>query len=277
MTPTASILLRQLSRHSTRALPALSRSFFSNGMKKASPSAGSALSVLASEAPYVDVVRYEHKNVKWTLKNIDTNSEALAIGLLDQGFTKGDVVLSWLPEHFAEQHILQFACSKAGFILYTLDPNASEEALAKALEITEANILITQEAGSDINYIRKVESVVPETQIFDFGEGMPFFSPRFPHLRLPIHTGFDYEQKPGFVPLQDILCDTGDLESVMGGNVVDSKTPLKGELTLDGKGIPSGVSKVVSNEEVVNSGEWPIMASILKKEYKEVEGVGVVF
>ena len=154
-----------------------------------------------------------------------------------------------------------------------MDPNASEEALAKALETTEANILVTQEAGSDINYIRKVESVVPETQIFDFGEGMPFFSPRFPHLRLPIHTGFDYEEKPGFVPLQDILCDTGDLEGVMGGNVVDGKTPLKGELAVDGK----AGSKVLSNEEVVKSGDWPIMSSILKKEYKEVEGVGVVF
>lgn len=79
-------------------------------MKKAAPSAGTALSALASEAPYVDVVRYEHKNVKWTLKNIDTNSDALAIGLLDQGFTKGDVVLSWLPEHFAEQVSLHTLC-----------------------------------------------------------------------------------------------------------------------------------------------------------------------
>jgi len=72
-------------------------------MATASPSAGAALSVLASAAPHVDVVRYEHKNVKWTLKNIDVNSDALAIGFLDQGFQKGDVVLSWLPEHFAEQ------------------------------------------------------------------------------------------------------------------------------------------------------------------------------
>ncbi len=72
-------------------------------MATAAPSAGTALSALASQSPHVDVVRYEHKNVKWTLKNVDVNSDALAIGLLDQGFTKGDVVLSWLPENFAEQ------------------------------------------------------------------------------------------------------------------------------------------------------------------------------
>lgn len=246
-------------------------------MATAAPSAGTALSALASQSPHVDVVRYEHKNVKWTMKNVDVNSDALAIGLLDQGFTKGDVVLSWLPENFAEQHILQFACSKAGFVLYTLDPNASEEALAKALEITKANILVTQEAGSDINYIRKVESVVPETQIFNFSDGMPFFSPRFPHLRLPIHTGFDYEQKGGFVPLHDVLCDTGDVDSVMGGAVVDGKTPLMGELKVDSNGIPNALGKVLTNEEVVKSGVWPQMASILNKQYSEVQGIGVVF
>lgn len=72
-------------------------------MASVAPSAGEALSALASVAPHTDVIRYEHKNVKWTLKHVDVNSESLAIGLLEQGFTKGDVVLSWLPEHFAEQ------------------------------------------------------------------------------------------------------------------------------------------------------------------------------
>ncbi len=106
---------------------------------------------------------------------------------------------------------------------------------------------------------------------------MPFFSPRFPHLRLPIHTGFDYTDKDGFVPLQDVLCDTEDLDGAMGGAVVDGSTPLMGELKMGGNGVPTGVGKVLSNEEVVKSGAWPQFSSILKKEYTEVEGVGVVF
>ena len=35
--------------------------------------------------------------------------------------------------------------------------------------------------------------------------------------------------------------------------------------------------KALSNDEVVKSGKWPEFSSILKKEYREVEGVGVVF
>ena len=91
-----------------------------------------------------------------------------------------------------KQHILQFACSKAGFLLFNLDPNpdmaksnpeASMNALAKALELTKANVVITQEAGNDVNYIDLTTGVIPEIRIFDFSDGKPFITPRYPHLR----------------------------------------------------------------------------------------------
>ena len=148
------------------------------------------------------------------------------------------------------QHILQFACSKAGLTLYTLDPSlatkdpeAAKEALAKALELTEANVLVTQEAGDDTNYIRLVEAVIPETRIFNFDDGMPFITPRFPHLRLPIHTGFDYTDKMGMIPLSDMLSPTKNLEGALKGTgkIVDGKTALFGQLELGQDGVPADV------------------------------------
>lgn len=65
-------------------------------------SGGSTLTQLAKENPYKEVVRYEHKNRKWNLQHVDYYSEALAIGLLENGLQPGDVVLSWLPAHFSE-------------------------------------------------------------------------------------------------------------------------------------------------------------------------------
>jgi len=246
--------------------------------------AGAQLQELAAQSPHVDVIRYEHKNLKLTLQGVDGHADSLAIGFLDCGLAPGDVVLSWLPDHFAEQHILQFACSKAGLTLYTLDPSlattntdAAKEALTKALEITEANVLITQEAGSDTNYIRLVEAVIPETRIFNFDDGMPFISPRFPHLRLPIHTGFDYSEKPGMIPLSDMLAPTKDLNGALKGKIVDGKSGLLGQLEIGQDGVPTKKGKVLSDDEVVKSGSWPEFSSILKKEYREVEGVGVVF
>ena len=73
-------------------------------------SGGSLLTQLAKENPYKDVVRYEHKNRKWSLSHVDFYSEALAIGLLENGLQPGDVVLSWLPPHFSESVSCLLVC-----------------------------------------------------------------------------------------------------------------------------------------------------------------------
>lgn len=79
------------------------------------------------------------------------------------------------------------------------------------------------------------------------------------------------------IPLSDMLCPTGDVDSLIGGDkVVDGKTALLGELVVGSDGsVKTG--KVLSNDEVVKSGVWPEFNSILNKDYREVEGVGVVW
>lgn len=168
--------------------------------------------------------------------------------------------------------------------LYHLDPAIAQSstedakaALSAALELTEANVLMTQEAGQDVNYVNIVEQVVPEVLIFNWSDGMPFITPRFPHLRFPIHTGFEYAGKDGMVPLYDMLCSTGESEKLLDGEVVDGKTPLLGELVVDAKGIPVKLGKYMGSDEIIAGNVWPEFTSILKKEYVEVEGVGNVF
>jgi len=249
-----------------------------------STSGGSTLTQLAKENPYKEVVRYEHKNRKWNLQHVDYYSDALAIGLLENGLQPGDVVLSWLPPHFSESMVLQFACSKSGLVLYNLDPTlatsdpeAAKEALSSALTLTKANVLITQEAGSDVNYVRLTESVIPELRVFDFAEGKPFVTPRFPHLRFPIHTGFDQDDKWGMLLFKHMIVPSDNLDEHLDGFTVDGSTPLLGELKLDSKGIPTGLGKVATNDEVTKSGALDTYSKILKREYHEVEGVGVVW
>jgi len=197
-------------------------------------------------------------------------------------------MLSWLPLHFAEQHILQFACSKAGFLLYHLDPNpelaksnpeAAKAALAKALELTKANVLFAQEAGDDVNYVDLTTGVIPEIRIFDFGEGMPFITPRYPHLRYPVHTGYTIEDKEGMFAFKHFLLPSNNLDTLLrdtGCKELDGKTPLLGELVYGKDGIPVKTGKVMTNEEVFNAKAWPEFTSILNREYKEIPGVGVV-
>ena len=81
---------------------AAAKKYISSTSISSSNSGGSLLTQLAKENPYKDVVRYEFKNRKWNLQHVDFYSEAMAVGLLENGLQPGDVVLSWLPAHFSE-------------------------------------------------------------------------------------------------------------------------------------------------------------------------------
>jgi len=250
----------------------------------ASLSGGQAVAKIADEFPHMDAVRFLHKNQKFAFKDVDTNAEEIACGFCEQGFQPGDIVLSWIPNHFSEQTILEFACSKAGFILYKLDPNlgknpeAAKRALKSALEITKANIFVTQEAGSDVNYVRLVKEVIPEIRVWDFSEGLPFLSPRFPHLRYPVHTGFDFQDKIGMIPYRHMLSPSGDLPDLLKEyDPLKGSTPLYGEFEVDSDGIPTSKGKIWTNDEVKKANNWPIYNCILNKEYKEIEGIGNIW
>lgn len=181
--------------------------------------------------------------------------------------------------------VLQFACSKAGLILYNLDPGtattdpeAAQAALKAALELSKANILISQEAGNDVNYIQLAQSVIPELRIYDTSTGAPFVTPRFPHLRMCIQTGFDQDEKNGWYPLRHCIVPSDNLDSYVDVSKINGKTPLAGEFKLDAKsGIPTGLGLTLTNEQVIKNNVWPTYSAILKKEYHQVEGVGVIF
>ena len=179
--------------------------------------------------------------------------------------------------------VLQFACSKAGLILYNLDPSTaikdpalSLQALKAALELTKANVFLSQETADDVNYVRLTNQLIPELRIFNYAEGMPFVTPRFPHVRFCIHTGLDQHEKYGWLPMRHFLVPSNNLDKYVKKGSITDETPLAGELILDAKGIPTKLGKTLSNEEVVKAGIWPTYNKILKKEFHVVEGVGVV-
>ena len=87
-----SIVGRQLTRHATTAL-----------RRTMATAGGQQIAQMSLENPNLDVVRYTHKNRTWSTQHVQYYSEAVAIGLLETGLQSGDVVLSWLPEHFSEQ------------------------------------------------------------------------------------------------------------------------------------------------------------------------------
>ena len=74
-----------------------------------------------------------------------------------------------------------------------------------ALELTSANVFLSQETADDVNYVRLTNQLIPELRIFNYAEGMPFVTPRFPHVRFCIHSGLDQNEKR----CQQVIVTTG--------------------------------------------------------------------
>ena len=178
--------------------------------------------------------------------------------------------------------ILQFACSKAGLVLYTLDQPgkdtaAAQAALTAALTLSKANMLVTPEAHNDMNYIRLTEGVIPELRIFTQETGLPFVTPRFPHLRYPVHTGFDQDEKEGWLPYKYFLVPSDNLEKLIDTSKLTDKTPLAGTFVADAKGIPTKLGPTLTNQQVIEKKIWPTYNAILEKKFHDVQGTGVIF
>lgn len=63
---------------------------------------GDYIRLLKKDNEYLDVVQYTHKNVIYNTSHIDYHSEAIAIGITENGLIPGDVVLTFLPPHLCE-------------------------------------------------------------------------------------------------------------------------------------------------------------------------------
>jgi hypothetical protein len=180
--------------------------------------------------------------------------------------------------------ILQFSCSKAGLVLYNLDPTVAvedpskaKEIIKEALTLTKANIYISFEAANDVNYIRLFESIVPELSYFDISSGMPFLTPRYPDLRMCFHTGMDQNQKWGWMPIHVMSVPSNNLKDYIDFKLIHHDTPLAGQFIYDANGIPIKLDKTLTNAEVYNTKHWSTYCKILERQFHVVDGVGVKF
>ena len=101
---------------------------------------------------------------------------------------------------------------------------------------------------------------------------------RFPDLRLCIQTGFDQEDKWGWLRYRHMIVPAGNLDQVEPATLnLNGETPLAGELKLDANSIPVSIGQTLTNKQVLQKKLWSTFSSILQKKYHEVEGVGVIF
>jgi fatty-acyl-CoA synthase len=95
---------------------------------------------------------------RWTYRQLDADSDALARGLLTAGIAARDRVGIWAP-NCAEWVLLQFATAKIGAILVNINPAYRSHELGYALRQSGVRLLVSAEAFKTSNYRAMVDEV----------------------------------------------------------------------------------------------------------------------
>ncbi|MFE6648269.1 AMP-binding protein [Nocardioides sp. NPDC057772] len=95
---------------------------------------------------------------RWTYAALNTEVDALAVGLRKAGIGKGDRVGIWAP-NCAEWTMVQFATAKIGAILVNINPAYRTHELAYALNQSGVRLLISATAFKTSDYVKLVSEV----------------------------------------------------------------------------------------------------------------------
>ncbi|MFF2403919.1 AMP-binding protein [Streptomyces goshikiensis] len=104
---------------------------------------------------------------RWTYAEFAADVDALALGLLDLGITKGDRVGIWAPNR-AEWTLVQYATAKIGAILVTVNPAYRSHELEYVLRQSGMRMLVAAKRFKSSDYAAMIEEVRPGCPELEF-------------------------------------------------------------------------------------------------------------
>jgi fatty-acyl-CoA synthase len=105
-------------------------------------------------------------NKRWTYRELAEQVNALALGLLDLGITKGDRVGIWAP-NCAEWTFTQYATAKIGAILVNINPAYRLHELEYVLNQAGIRLIVAAEKFKTSHYAGTIEEAMPKCPSLD--------------------------------------------------------------------------------------------------------------
>ncbi len=196
-----------------------------------------------------DALIVRQQNVRWTYRQLKTEVDALAAGLLALGLSPGDRIGIWSPNN-AEWVITQFATAKAGLILVNINPAYRLSELDYALNKVGCKALITADSFKTSDYVGMLRELAPE---IDRSAPGKLSAKRLPALTTLIRIGDD--EKRGFLRFADVLKMGGERHRAQLGELAGQlqfDDPINVQFTSGTTGAPKGAT--LTHHNILNNG-----------------------
>lgn len=195
------------------------------------------------------------QSIRWTYAEFDEAVDALAGGLLELGFSKGDRIGVWSPNR-SEWLLAQFATARLGIVLVNINPAYRLFELEYALNKVGCRGLIVAPHFKTSNYVDTLQSLAPEIATSQAGH---LRADKLPHLRTIICLGD--ETPPGMLAFDDVMAagrpvSTARLDAVT--DTLDCNDPINIQFTSGTTGLPKGAC--LTHRNIVNNAHFVTVA-----------------
>jgi len=199
--------------------------------------------------PDHDFIVYPDRDLRWTYAEFDHRCDQLAKGLLEIGVGRGDHVGIW-ARNVPDWLTFMFATAKIGAVLVTVNPVYKSHELAYVLRQSDMKAIAIIDAFRDVDYIRILRELVPESTTHPRGH---LDSPEFPRLKSLIYLG--PEKYRGFYSVPELLAlgeATPDEPLRALTASLDGDDVINMQYTSGTTGFPKGV--MLTSVNIVNNG-----------------------
>ena len=126
---------------------------------------GKLIERTAKQLPDNEALVYSNQpdvdDIRWTYKVLDEMSTNLAKAFVDVGFSPGETIGVWGPNH-PEWILTEYALAKAGLRIVTLNPLYKEQELIFALKTVSAVAVVHAELIGGVNSLDVINAIKNE-------------------------------------------------------------------------------------------------------------------